>query len=83
MYSVRSSWAKPMDNKTIADKIFVSRFFIIDPFCNVIIKAVLDILVGKCKNNNEILDDMLLSTIFIGISFYEEIRVIPIPKREV
>jgi len=43
----------------------------------------LDILVGKGKNNNKILDDMLLSAIFIGESFYAEIRVIPIPKTEV
>ena len=45
-------------------------------------KAVVDIFVGECKNNNEILIDMFLSTIFIGYKYYTEIREITIPKVE-
>ena len=33
-------------------------------------KAVVDIFAGECKNNNEILIDMFLSTIFIGYKNY-------------
>ena len=45
-------------------------------------KAVVDIFAGECKNNNEILIDMFLSTIFIGCTYYAEIRELTIPKTE-
>ena len=45
-------------------------------------KSVLDIFVGEYKNNNGILNDIFLSTIFIGYTYYAEIREITIPKTE-
>ena len=41
-------------------------------------KSVLDIFVGEYKNNNGILNDIFISTIFIGYTYYAEIRELTI-----
>ena len=45
-------------------------------------KSVLDIFVGECKNNNGILNEIFLSTIFIGKVYYTIIREITNSKLE-
>ena len=43
-------------------------------------KAVADKFAGRGKNNNGILNEIFLSTIFIGKGYYVENREIPISK---
>ena len=45
-------------------------------------KAVVDIFVGECKNNNGILNDIFLSIFFIGKGYYLIIREITNSKLE-
>jgi len=44
---------------------------------------VLDVFVGKRKNNNGTLNDIFLPIFFIGKGYYTEIRGKTIPKTEI
>jgi hypothetical protein len=45
-------------------------------------KSILEIFVGKCKNNNGTLNDIFLSIFFIGKGYYTKIREITNSKLE-